>query len=318
MAPSLLRRSLTTAGFILGAFALAVAAGTWTPPSSSPPSGNVDAPVNIGSVTQTKVGWLGVRGLVATDLTLATGTPAVGDVLTAVDTLGNATWQAPTGGSGGDGALPAPNYDSGWVNFVSTGAYPGWSYTRSMTLTHNLGTENTLVYLEVRGGYAGNSGINNMFNGVEDTSSNNQYGYTWTDKTNTTIRVVSGDNEPANGVQVRVRMWIPGTAVDLSDLTVQSGTYCVRNSSGSPIILEEYNNGIHQVTFSQAYPAGTEPSVVLTPFSRDATPIAQNPEFAIQTINNSQFTFKVADSDSDCMNWFAMPRSSGSIQYKTI
>ncbi len=96
---STLARIATLSGLILGAFAVSAVAATWTPPPSAPPTGNPDAPVNVGSATQTKLGWLGVRGLIATDFTLATGTPAAGKVLTAIDSLGNATWVTPTVGA---------------------------------------------------------------------------------------------------------------------------------------------------------------------------------------------------------------------------
>lgn len=98
---STLARIATLSGLILGAFAVSAVAATWTPPPSAPPTGNPDAPVNVGSVTQTKLGWLGVRGLIATDFTLATSTPAAGKVLTAIDSLGNAAWQTPASIPGG-------------------------------------------------------------------------------------------------------------------------------------------------------------------------------------------------------------------------
>jgi hypothetical protein len=101
MKSSFISRVATIGGLALGAFALSAFAGTWVAPSAPAPGGNPDAPVNVGSVTQTKLGWLGVKGLVATDLTLATGTPAAGMVLTAIDSLGNAKWQTPSGGGGG-------------------------------------------------------------------------------------------------------------------------------------------------------------------------------------------------------------------------
>jgi len=53
----------------LGTFALCVTfsgiALAWNGPSSSPPSGNVDAPINVGDVSQAKDGYLGVNELTA-------------------------------------------------------------------------------------------------------------------------------------------------------------------------------------------------------------------------------------------------------------
>jgi hypothetical protein len=40
----------------------AVVAAAWTGPTSAPPNGNVDAPLNVGSVTQFKNGNLGLWG----------------------------------------------------------------------------------------------------------------------------------------------------------------------------------------------------------------------------------------------------------------
>lgn len=97
MKSSFFTKTAAIAGFALGAFALSVlAAGTWNPPSLPPPDGNAEAPINVGNIMQNKLGWLGVKGLVATDLTLATGTPAKGMVLTAIDSVGNAAWALPT------------------------------------------------------------------------------------------------------------------------------------------------------------------------------------------------------------------------------
>jgi hypothetical protein len=58
--------SLIAAGFLLGATALsALASGnTWTPPSQTPPNGNVDAPINVGPNTtpQIKTDSLVIQG----------------------------------------------------------------------------------------------------------------------------------------------------------------------------------------------------------------------------------------------------------------
>lgn len=39
----------------------------WTVPGANPPSGNVEAPINTGAITQTKIGGLGVTSLLSTD-----------------------------------------------------------------------------------------------------------------------------------------------------------------------------------------------------------------------------------------------------------
>lgn len=91
-------------------------ASTWTAPPSTPipagfPYNNVDPPINVGSVTQTKVGALTTNGALWSKSSFGTdgggyfggvvqikgGSPAKGKVLTASSTLGDATWQTPTG-----------------------------------------------------------------------------------------------------------------------------------------------------------------------------------------------------------------------------
>ena len=45
--------------FAIGFYAVAV----WTEPGTTPPGSNVDAPVNVGIISQTKSGGLGVSGV---------------------------------------------------------------------------------------------------------------------------------------------------------------------------------------------------------------------------------------------------------------
>ncbi len=109
MKSSRITRVLTTTGFALGAFALAVAAqGVWTPAPSSPPNGNVDAPINVGLSEQIKLGPIRVNTslpvaapvglIVGGKIQMLNGPLGAGRVLT--DVLGNGvgTWEAPTGG----------------------------------------------------------------------------------------------------------------------------------------------------------------------------------------------------------------------------
>lgn len=49
-------KTATISGLFLGAFVLSAIAGTWTPAPSSPPSDNTDAPLNVGTSEQTKLG----------------------------------------------------------------------------------------------------------------------------------------------------------------------------------------------------------------------------------------------------------------------
>ncbi len=125
-------RIAAATGITLGAFALSVVAATWTAPTSAPPNGNVDAPINVGYGLQTKYGYLDIVGQVSagvantyglivengnvgigtltpttklevvgtasmTGLVVSGGSPASGQVLTS-DANGVATWQTPVAG----------------------------------------------------------------------------------------------------------------------------------------------------------------------------------------------------------------------------
>lgn len=69
----------------------------WTPPPSSPPNNNVEAPINTSGIAQGKTGWLTLQDLtVGGNFIIPTG-KGEGKVLTS-DANGKATWQ--TGGSG--------------------------------------------------------------------------------------------------------------------------------------------------------------------------------------------------------------------------
>jgi hypothetical protein len=99
MTKNSITRIATIAGLFLGSFA--VAALAFGPHSNPPPAvcdGTLDqgcnAPVNVGTVLQEKLGPAKFHGLgVLGNISISGGTPDVGKVLTAVDTAGNATWQ---------------------------------------------------------------------------------------------------------------------------------------------------------------------------------------------------------------------------------
>ena len=105
-------------GALIGTSALQVyATGTWTAPSTTPPGGQVDAPINAGggdyptgdsrNYSQIKTGLLGLAKLVVTNLNVATGTPGFGKVLTDVTGYGDVGWTSlPSSSSGGGGVAP--------------------------------------------------------------------------------------------------------------------------------------------------------------------------------------------------------------------
>ena len=71
----------------------------WVGPTIAPPSGNVSTPINIGPITQTKAGSLGVGGLAvfgssifSGGVKIIDGSQGVNKVFTS-DAQGNGTWQ---------------------------------------------------------------------------------------------------------------------------------------------------------------------------------------------------------------------------------
>jgi hypothetical protein len=122
----IVNRIVSLVGLAFGAFALSALAGSWTAPTQAPPSGNADAPLNVGVTAQHKEGTLAigktsdaltglkldVNGIIGstglfttgdlyvngvsstTQLKVTGGSPSIGKVLTS-DASGNATWQSP-------------------------------------------------------------------------------------------------------------------------------------------------------------------------------------------------------------------------------
>lgn len=100
MKKQLLAFSTLAIGALIGASALsALAAGSWTPPTTTPPGNNADAPINVGNAAapalQTRNAPLQINGNlgIVGNLIVATGTPPLaGKVLTAMDNLGTVGW----------------------------------------------------------------------------------------------------------------------------------------------------------------------------------------------------------------------------------
>ena len=116
---SILARVATITGLVIGGFALSVlATGTWTAPGTgqpvgtncTPPNCNADAPINVGTTSQNKIGGISLSTLLATGgiqigskigsvttpgtFRFIDGHQAPGYVLTTVDYDGNVMWQA--------------------------------------------------------------------------------------------------------------------------------------------------------------------------------------------------------------------------------
>jgi hypothetical protein len=89
-----IKRIASVTGLLLGAFVLsAAAAGVWTPPTNTPPNGNVDAPVNVGDTGQAKTGLLGLKSFLFNPTGVAN--IPVGSVLTATNADGTVGWTNP-------------------------------------------------------------------------------------------------------------------------------------------------------------------------------------------------------------------------------
>ncbi len=108
----------------------------WTgAPAGTPPANNVDAPINVGVVTQLKSGALGIDGLFRSygsaifdgSVKISTGAGS-GKVLTS-DADGNASWQttAPVSSGGGGGSSPYCAF-SGQSKSVQAGDSPNFQF----------------------------------------------------------------------------------------------------------------------------------------------------------------------------------------------
>jgi hypothetical protein len=105
MKKQIISLTLVVVGFLLGATALsALASGTWTPPTATPPGGNIAAPINVGpnATTQEKTDSLIIDGVLALkSLVVNPGSGSVADnqVLTSSGGNGTAVWAQAGGGS---------------------------------------------------------------------------------------------------------------------------------------------------------------------------------------------------------------------------
>lgn len=83
-----INRIVTATGLLLGTFAIAMAAGSWQTPGSTPPGNNTDAPINTGAVDQAKTGGLTIGGA-GKNLTVNGVTEANGGLIVQVCTGGS-------------------------------------------------------------------------------------------------------------------------------------------------------------------------------------------------------------------------------------
>ena len=148
----------------------------YSDPTATPPNGDVAAPINVSSASQTKSGNFTVLGVLIaggvhslTDVnvdgkvmtgTLAVtgGAPAVGKVLTS-DASGNATWQAVPGGSGSSCSTDATCLNTSSATQTKAGAIGVTDIITNNVYTTNAqvnGTANVVGTV-----FSGNSQVNN-------------------------------------------------------------------------------------------------------------------------------------------------------------
>ena len=94
----------------------------WTGATTAAPTGNISAPINVGSITQTKLGNLVVNGLsvnaatiLSGTLQIASGVPAQGKVLLANDASGTVSWVATSSLGVSTGVTASTVQSTGWV-----------------------------------------------------------------------------------------------------------------------------------------------------------------------------------------------------------
>ncbi len=132
-------------GVVLGVSSLQAA---WTTPAGAPPGSNVDAPVNVGATSQSKLGQLFINTDANTPFTVGLSVfgkaifnggvqilsgAGANKILTS-DANGNATWTTPSSGGGGE---------ANSCNSVDTGqGTNNVAWTGTMTLSLLKGSQN--------------------------------------------------------------------------------------------------------------------------------------------------------------------------------
>lgn len=99
----------------------------WTGPTATPPAGNTDSPINVGTTAQIKNGGLSLNSLlVSGQVSIVDGTQGSGKVLTS-DANGVASWAAvASGGAGaGSGVLVVNSSNTSSVTFTPTETFTG-------------------------------------------------------------------------------------------------------------------------------------------------------------------------------------------------
>jgi hypothetical protein len=167
------KTALITAS-LFGFVGVAGAVGTWTLPSSTPPGGNVDAPINVSTASQTKNGALGLVGFANFGTSAFTGTAAFNSAIAVgpaavpgagssmLNVIGksifNGTVQI-TGGAPGSGKVLTSDGagNASWVT-PTTGSTGMTSVVHDATLTGAGTTASPLSVVPTSGGPGGIGG----------------------------------------------------------------------------------------------------------------------------------------------------------------
>ena len=220
---------LIAIAFIIAANYSVAFASIWVGPTAAPPGNNAAAPINVSGVAQSKDGSIWIDGINSLGQTLYTslivnnGRVAVGTTTVPSSSKLGVNGDIAAGRycdlnglncfnssyvynlSTTTGACSTSDYyDSGWVALQGAGL---------VTLNHNLGTTDTIVYMEYKGD-AGSPGYNIGPNQINQMGYGYPSGYPyWTNKTATSISITKTSAGTDNHAgYVHIAMWRTGCA----------------------------------------------------------------------------------------------------------
>ncbi len=221
----------------------------WTgAPAGTPPANNVDAPINVGVVTQLKSGALGIDGLFRSygsaifDGTIKISSGAgSGKVLTS-DATGNASWQTPEVSSVGGGGGSSPYC-----------AYTGQSHTVNLAINHYMNlVANCTVSVDATGyqtfsfSASGAGGSCSRTGNNQDSHPACTYTGTWSNGDTQTVEV-GGSFDRTTGVLTCHLAEVGGSATSDSYTFTKDQSKCAGSSTFTetdPSVLTSVKDGV--------------------------------------------------------------------------